>query len=225
MFLEVDTWEHEAEDFRQHRVQLILAGQLASTLRRWCPVVFHILPLGRLSATANIFEGDWLPMLYDVRHFDMNATNVRPNFYGLYIDHHDQPFCTNITQVLRCGGLEHYTDGFASKLESAQTVFDLFGLTAWLNKVGKAGVREMQRRWSIDAPYVAFLTISSIGGKLLYDSLDVVGRVGISGGTISQPDLHFPGLIMTAEDLGKPAPFKPITDMLWQAAGSMETPT
>jgi hypothetical protein len=126
-----ETWEQEADQFRRARADKAANEQPIRLLRRWCPVLLHILPLGRLTESVGIFTGDWTQTLIGARHFPRGRTNYRPNIDGLYIDHHVSGRCVDYTQILRCGGFEHYSDAFAY-IQDDKPVVNLFGITGWL---------------------------------------------------------------------------------------------
>lgn len=222
MFLETQSWAEATDAFRLARINKI--QDIAVPKYNGTVLTFlHILPLGRLTESVQLFADNWQQLAINVRHWVGGGIDYRPNLDGFIVTNPRQNGTTDShTQMFRCGGIEHLTTSFEFN-ERNIDCYCIDAATRWArDQIGKA-IRIMKNR-QLEPPFAVYFSV--LGGdklKILWPDI-IPGSFEIEG-HFSDAPLLLPALILDAEALSKPHPYKGLLDMLWQAAGRAESPT
>lgn len=229
-FLQADSWEKQADNFRRQRLMDARIGNLETMAECQRGVFVHIVPLNRSSVSINYKPYE--QALLSTKPISIMTTQGVGlyngfNFDGHYVQYrvYGHPLPPLSIQYFRNGSSEMFYDQLFGRTQGDTLIFDGEGLervvVKWIRQF-----LDMAAHWGVAVPVVIYVS-------LLGDWVGTVQVVGTTQpgrrsmlGELARKELILPGVILSdvleSEDLAMQ--LKPIFDVLWQASGRAGSP-
>jgi len=216
-FLELNSWEVEAQEFRAARIQALFGDPLvADKLLVEAPLITHIVPLG---SRANKIDLKVLPDR--VGHLPSYIHGFRFWFdIDGFVAHFPDPKLSHYLRFFRSGVVESYNCSFVGLNRAKEKILDARGLEKDTFLLLQ-NILPILSENNISPPYGVFLTLDGIKGHRFTPPQGIDERR--QPPAITRDTFLVPGIILDGSSPNEVA-MKPAFDILWQGAGWVECP-
>lgn len=217
LFLERDEWESAAEAMRLSRVNRIRAGGIDRTFAGLKSTIFHMLPLGRLRDTHDVFQDSGSIVKKFLQGADV-WDSPRGTLHGPIISHGISGEIHTYLMLLRNGGVEFGSTRFHGQARTNQDVYFYLRVPKVLTELSTTYVKVISEMLKIDPPFALLVSLNGANNRPMIESAQWMDALP---GELQDDPVLIPLTVIENHADAAPAAERAMA-MLRQAAGAVK---